>query len=276
MHQIAQDTLRRHGELKEASLISQSMLDEVVAAANAAAIDLRNPPAPADGSAAPHRRAARRGGQSPGGGRAEPAGAQPRPKYGLRLPGRCLAVNVAPGDRSNLGVVLVERGRRRAIEVRVTIPDRYAARFDAWQGADDGSASPPTAGIFGRLADGSRLPLSRMARQVRTGQGGVDAFFRLRAGAGAPALGRVVNLRIELPEEADVVALPIGSLYDNNHVYAVADNRLQAVAVERVGELHTAAGEFRVLVRAAELTAGRPVITTQLPKASTGLLVEPS
>ena len=86
----------------------------------------------------------------------------------------------------------------------------------------------------------------------------------------------MVDLRIRLPEEAGVVALPIASLYENDRVYAVEDSRLQAIDVERVGELHTPEGEYRVLVRSPELYQGRQVITTQLPKAVSGLLVESS
>ena len=86
----------------------------------------------------------------------------------------------------------------------------------------------------------------------------------------------MVDLRIRLPEEENVVALPIASLYENDRVYAVEDLRLKAITVERVGELHTPEGEFRVLVRAPELAVGLPVITTQLPKAVSGLLVAPS
>ncbi len=92
-----------------------------------------------------------------------------------------------------------------------------------------------------------------------------------------PALGRVVDMLIRLPEEAGVVALPVAALYENDRIYAVDDkDRLQAIDVERVGELQTRDGEYRVLVRSPKLAEGRKVITTQLPKAVSGLLVQPS
>jgi HlyD family secretion protein len=108
----------------------------------------------------------------------------------------------------------------------------------------------------------------------------VDAFFHPAPGTDAsalPPLGRVVDLRIELPAEPDVVALPIGSLYDNDRIYAVEDNRLRAIHVERVGELQLPDGDYRVLVRSPEL-AGRaagdhhPAAT----RGVSGLLVEAS
>src|SRR5690606_24345095 len=102
-----------------------------------------------------------------------------------------------------------------------------------------------TGEIHALLIDGRRLDLARLAHQVRPGRSGLDAFFRLSAAGGTPLppLGRVVDMQVRLPEEPDVVALPIASLYENDRIYAVEDRRLRAITVERVGELHTADGE---------------------------------
>jgi hypothetical protein len=40
-------------------------------------------------------------------------------------------------------------------------------------------------------------------------------------------------------------------------VYAVVDNRLQAITVERVGDHTTPSGEYRVLVRGKHCMSGR-------------------
>ena len=90
------------------------------------------------------------------------------------------------------------------------------------------------------------------------------------------ALGAVVNLTIALPEEANVVALPIHAVYDNNRVYRIADNRLQAVEVERVGEHLDDTGSYRVLVRSPALGRGDQLLVSQLPTAMSGLLVKPT
>ena len=267
MHRIAQDKLARHQELLDKRLISRSLLDEVVAQANQASIELENHERRL--TDLPHRLAA----QEAQVAKSEALLARARldlEKTRIRAPfsGPVLAVHVAPGDRTSLGVQLVDLADADAFEVRVQVPDAYEARFQRHLELGHG--------VSASFADGRELPLSRLARRVRPGQSGLDAFFALAPGATAPPLGRVVDLRIRLPEEAGVVALPIASLYENDRVYAVEDSRLQAIDVERVGELHTPEGEYRVLVRSPELYQGRQVITTQLPKAVSGLLVESS
>lgn len=273
MHRIARDKLVRHEALLERRLISQSLLDEAVAEANRAAIDLETHQRRlAD---LPNRLAAQRAALEKADALVERARLD-LARTGIRAPfgGPVLAVHVAPGDRSNLNRTLLELADEAAFEVRVQVPDSYERRLQSQlDRPGDGVASDA---ISAHLADGRRLVLARLAPRVRPGQSGLDAFFRPEPGTALPPLGRVVDLRIRLPEEAGVVALPIAALYENDRVYAVQDNRLQAIRVERVGELHTETGEYRVLVRSPELIGGRPVITTQLPKAMSGLLVEPS
>lgn len=69
-----------------------------------------------------------------------------------------------------------------------------------------------------------------------------------------------------------LLALPVQSIYENDRIYEVRENR-RAIAIERVGEYQTESGEYRILVRSHELNAGQKIITTQLPKAISGLLV---
>lgn len=268
MNQIAQAKLQRHEDLMKGRLISQSVVDEVISEANRASIeledherrlaDLPNRIIAQQAAVAQTRALTERA-------RLEVAKSRVVAPFG----GPVLAVHVAPGDRSSLGADLVEMADADGFEVRMQVPPDYERRFrQRLAGA---------VGIAGELADGRTLELTRLANQVRPGQSGLDAFFQLTGSAPElPAIGRVVDLRVHLPEEADVVALPIASLYENDRVYAVEQDRLRAIAVERVGELHTSEGEYRVLVRSPELAGGRSLITTQLPNAVTGLLVEPS
>lgn len=270
MNRVAQAKLTRHQELMDARLISQSLLDEVIAQANQAAIALEDHERRlAD---LPNRIAAQQALVSKAEALAERARLeQHKTQVTAPFAGPVLAVNVAPGDRSNLGASMVEMADAGAFEVRVQVPADYETRFQ--QHLAGGTAIQAL--LNGNQPHAGPLVLTRLANRVRPGQSGLDAFFRLDGAPGMlPPIGRVVDLSVRLPLEDDVVALPISSLYENDRVYAVEDDRLQAIRVERVGELHTREGEYRVLVRSPELEAGRRVITTQLPRAVTGLRVQ--
>lgn len=86
-------------------------------------------------------------------------------------------------------------------------------------------------------------------------------------------LGRVVKLILHLPEEAEVVTVPIQSIYGENRIYLVSDGRLQGITIERLGEATDNEGHFHVLVRAPEISSGTQILTTQLSNAITGLKV---
>jgi hypothetical protein len=88
-----------------------------------------------------------------------------------------------------------------------------------------------------------------------------------------------------------VVALPVQSIYENDRIYAIRDvatndssqldgagqeYRLEAITIERVGEAQAEDGQHRILVRSPEISAGQKIITTQLPRAISGLLVKPA
>jgi hypothetical protein len=120
------------------------------------------------------------------------------------------------------------------------------------------------------------MNLVRLSSRVRDGKSGLDAFFEIKVAAGErlPAIGRVIDLEIAMPAQQNVVALPVQSIYENNRIYEVVDERLKAIEVERIGELRTPTGDYRVLVRSPHLSDGVTIITTQLPKAISGLLVE--
>jgi HlyD family secretion protein len=267
MHAVAAARLARHAELRERGLISQSLLDDVQAQADEAEIQRKNHEHRlAD---MPHRLAAQAAEADRARalfGYAELEVAKTR----VRAPfdGPILAVHVASGDRSGLGTPLIEMAAADSYEVRLQLPDAYSHRVQAL--LDQGA--PVTA----RVAGLGSLPLIRLASRVTPGQSGIDAFFALAPapGNGPPALGRIVDLEVQLPPEHGVVALPVSALYENDRVYAVEQNRLEAIPVERVGETRAENGDFAVLVRSPELTAGRRVVTTQLPRAVTGLLVD--
>lgn len=284
MREVAQKKLKRHQDLMAKRLISQGLLDEVTALANQANIDYQTHMRTlAD---FPNRLAAQEAALE----RARAQVGQVQFEIGktqITAPfrGPILNVFVAPGDRSNIGATLVDIANADAFEVRVQIPERFGKSLHQNLTARRTVTATTESGVL--------LTLSRLSGQVKRGQSGLDAFFELDARQGAPetALGRMLELSITLPEEEAVVALPVQSIYENDRIYAIRDvasgkdealegtpheYRLEAITVERVGEAQAADGQHRILVRSPKLSAGQKIITTQLPRAISGLLVEPA
>ncbi len=264
-NQVAQDKLQRHQDLMNKRLISKALFDEVTAQANQASIEYRNHLQVLTNL--PNQIAAHEASVA----RAQAMLAQAQldlDKTQIRAPfaGPILAVHAAPGNHSNLSTPLVEVADAAGFEVRVQIPDAYTQQLQQLTNLGN---------ITATAENGADLTLSRLANHVRTGQTGMDAFFTYDAGIQeAPALGKVFNLAIVLPAQAGLIAVPVQSIYENSRVYAVVDNRLIGHDIERVGELETEELGYRILIRTDAIQAGDDIITTQLPRAITGLLVD--
>jgi multidrug efflux pump subunit AcrA (membrane-fusion protein) len=278
LRHVAQKKLERHEDLMAKRLISQGLLDEVTAQANQANIEYQTHMRMlAD---FPNRLAAERAAVD----RAEAQMSQVQldiEKTRIIAPyrGPILGVFVAPGDRSMIGTTLADVADADTFEFRVQIPERFGSRLHR--------NLSEARGVTATTAEGAELTLSRLSGQIKAGQSGLDAFFELEILKGTPltALGRLVELSVTLPEEDGVVALPVQSIYENDRIYAIKDAasanavpefRLEAITIERVGEFQAEDGEHRILVRSPAISAGERIITTQLPRAISGLLVEPA
>lgn len=188
----------------------------------------------------------------------------------IRAPfsGPVLGVDVARGNQVLPGTPLLQLADADSFEVRTTLPTEQATRLRS-QLQDGHLVTAET------LVGDNRIPLylERLASAQKSGRSGIDAFFAIDAGPGAE-LGRVVDLRVTMPSEPDLVALPAQAIYENHRIYRVEAGRLLPMTIEVVGESHGEAG-YRMLVRSSELRAGQRIITTQLPQAMSGLRVEP-
>ncbi len=182
--------------------------------------------------------------------------------------GRIARVSVAPGDRVRSGDPLLMMYNSDALEVRAQIPSRYLNSVRQALAAEQ----PLTA--VARL-DGKplQLRLHRLSGEVGSGRAGVDGLLRISAGGAHLELGRSLELDLQLPAIDDLLALPPQALYGTDRVYRVEDNRLQAISIQRLGEV-TIDGEPRILVNSPQIEAGDQIITTQLPNAITGLKVK--
>ena len=287
MYQLSQQTLARQQELADRKMIPQALLDSALQQAGRDTLEYQNhkrvlanfPSRVAQNSAALEV------------ARARAARAQLElDKTQLRAPfsGPVLSVAVGPGDRTNNSVVLMTMADASSFEVRAAIPDQYSERIRQALDAGKPISAEVVRGSSTKSETPRQLVLSRIAHNVRPGQSGLDAWFRFhtssqvasRSGANTnpeslPALGRVINLTTVLPSEPGLVALPGQAIYNNDRVYLVNNNRLQAATVQRIGEIRLAGGDVQVLVRGDNLNSDSDVMTTALPKAITGLLVEP-
>jgi multidrug efflux pump subunit AcrA (membrane-fusion protein) len=267
--QLAREKLKRFESLHAKSMIADAQLDDVRHEANERAmvlaqqqsrlLDFPNQEQQAEAAVA---EAVARVGQAE----------LDKQHTDVRSPfsGRVIALAVATGDRISAGSVLISVADYAGLQVRAPVPMDVAQRLR--RDLDAGNAVVAATTIAGEQLG---FELRGLAGEVKTGQSGIDAFFHVAPDA-LIALGTVVNLTISLPEEPNVIALPIHAVYDNNRVYRITDSRLQAVAIERVGERMDDTGDYRVLVRSPELNRGDHLLISQLPTAMTGLLVKPS
>ena len=183
--------------------------------------------------------------------------------------GRVIQTYVAPGDRVLPGTAVIQVADYDGLEVRAAIPS--AIGYVLRQKFNQGQVVKARGVLDGRDI---AFEMVRLSGDVKSGQSGLDAFFKT-ASDELLDIGRVINLDITLPPEQDVVALPVQSIYENNRIYRVSDNRLEGIQVQQVGDYVGEDGRYQILVRSMEISAGDKLVTTQLPRAITGLLVDP-
>ncbi len=206
-------------------------------------------------------------------GRAQAARDQARQdleRTGIRSPftARITAIHVAQGEYVREGDALIELFDIGIVEVRAQIPSRYLTTVRRALERGERLAAITIVDDEARA-----LTLDRLAARVERGSGGVDTFFRLDDRTQSLELGRSVSLELTLPPVAGVVAVPFAAIYGVDRVYKLVDGRMQAVTVERLGELSEGGRRSRVLVRSPGLADGDQLIVSHLPNAVDGLKV---
>jgi len=181
--------------------------------------------------------------------------------------GRILSVDTASGNRVRNGDRIVKLYNTQSLEVRSQIPARYLPMMHS---ANSGQRLDATITHNGQTYN---LTLDRLSAEASSSQGGIDAFFSLKGGQHIE-VGRNLQVKVKLPMQANVAALPSLAIYGQNRIYRMIDQRLQAVSIQRVGDWTSPTGQHLTLVRSADLRSGDQVLITQLPNAVTGLLVE--
>jgi len=183
--------------------------------------------------------------------------------------GRITAVHVSPGDRVRPGDRLIDLFDTNFVELRTQVPNRYLPTLR--QALNHGSPVTATIELNGNAI---QLELDRLAGKIEKGQGGVDAFFNIIGEKHLIELGRTVSVFVDLPEEADVFALPATAVYGASNVYRIQNNRLSMVQVERVGDYRNGQWGSWILLRSENLSEGDMILANQLPNAVEGLKVD--
>ncbi|WP_457675387.1 efflux RND transporter periplasmic adaptor subunit [Thiolapillus sp.] len=183
--------------------------------------------------------------------------------------GRVTRVYVARGHRVNLGGRLLDLFENDSLMFRAMLPAIYVPQVR--QALADKAALEVSGSVDGRELKGHLISLGA---EVRQGSGGVEALFLIDQGQDWLQKGRVLQLRLTLPDQENVLPVPFEALYGSNKVYVIDDeNRLRPVKVERVGEIWRDGGN-QVLIRSPELKNGQRLLVTQLPNAVESLLVK--
>lgn len=187
----------------------------------------------------------------------------------IRAPfdGRISSLNVSPGDRVQLGQVVLSLYDSSALQVRVSMPSSV---IDTMKGALR-TGEPIEASVNGQQLFAT---LTALASEVSRGKSGVDGLFTVADTDGILELGRAVELTIIMPAVERVIALPLQSVYDNKRVFTIAEGRLKSVEISPIGQRVNAQGKLEILVTESTLKSGVAILASNLPKAASGLKVD--
>lgn len=180
------------------------------------------------------------------------------------------AVNVSPGERVQIGQALVSLYDINSMELHAQIPDRHVAGIKQALAAGEIIYAQTT-----RFGNTYPLALQRLAGQVKTGSGGINAIFLPTSSEHDFVLNTTIEILVNLPGIEDSVSLPLSALYGGNRIYRIEDGRLQSIDVQVIGkELDPDGKQDRAIIQSKLLKAGDVIATTQLPNAISGLKVK--
>jgi multidrug resistance efflux pump len=182
--------------------------------------------------------------------------------------GRVAQLHVAPMDRVSPGTPLMDIYEHESLEIRTQIPTKYLSRLQ--EQLKLGEPVLAQAKIDGQTV---AAQLERLSGDVKLGQGGVDALFKITDSHPNLALGRPVDLLISLNNPKPVVAIPYTALYGHDRIFKIVDNHLEGITIERFGERINAQGETELLISSEALADNDIILTSLLPNATTGMKV---
>lgn len=183
--------------------------------------------------------------------------------------GIILETMVSPGERVRPGEALLKIYATRHVELRAQLPQKFVAIVK-----QSLAKEIPLQAIVETGNGELPVSLSRVSGTIAGNGIGVDALFVVDSkDVNVLTIGDNLKMTLKLPAIDDVFSIPVSSIYGTDRIYRVEDGRLAAVNVEILGNQYLDGRQF-VLVRSEKLRAGDEIITTQLPRAVSGLKVE--
>jgi RND family efflux transporter MFP subunit len=188
----------------------------------------------------------------------------------IRAPfeGTVTRLDVAPGERLQIGQTVLRLYDHRRTEIRAQLPERHIAQVRS--ALAEGQAITAAA-----TQHGQRIALQLARISGHSASGGIDLFLSpTDTTVPTLTLGATLSVNLSLPQLDQVVSLPLSALYGVNRIYRIEDGRLVLLEVEVAGKRYGVDEPDRILVRSPALGRGDRIITTQLPNAVTGLKVK--
>lgn len=182
--------------------------------------------------------------------------------------GRITDMMVVGGDRVVRGGQLLRLYNESALELRVQVPSSVVQTLQR--------SIEAGARITGRAVHhGQAIPveLNRLSALVEQGRGGIDTFFRATNGA-LPTLGTILEVVVNLPAIPDAVVLSPDTLYDQDRVYVIDDDRLVVRKARFLGTHSFENGEHQVILDGQDFAQGELIMSTRLPQAVGGMRVQ--
>lgn len=183
--------------------------------------------------------------------------------------GKVTKVEVSTGERVQPGETLLQLFNKDDVEIRAQIPDTYIQK--AKKLVRMTSKRKATVNIDGEQYI---VYLDRLSGEVGQGRAGIDGLFKVTKNGENLSVGRIIEIKFLLAPTQDVFAVPETAIFDGSRVYKVEDNILQAISVERVGQVQLTDNKEGILIKSSLLNAGDEIITTPLPHAITGLQIQ--
>ena len=179
-------------------------------------------------------------------------------------------VDVAEGHRVEGNQLLFSVYPFQTMQVRTKIPAPYVAAVVSALAVDSAEGKQLSARVDGQDVE---LVLNRLAGEADTR--GIDALLVAKTNADHLRKGMALTIYLSLPEYTRSVAIPYAALYGVDRAYKVVNGALQGIELIRLGDTQGPDGVLWALVRSDSLAEDDWLVTTHLPNAVNGLVVEP-